>query len=61
MILKNKTMESAKAEKYQIRIKTTKTGIIMGYTSCRNQSKIEIKSIIISCMSLAVKYVFERF
>ena len=62
MILKNKTMGSAKAEKYQIKIKKTiKTGIIMGYTSCRNQSIIEIKSSNISCESIVVKYDFERF
>ena len=55
-------MESAKAEKYRIKIKNqSKTGIIMGYTSCRNQSKIEIKAIKTSCESIAVKYDFERF
>ena len=32
----------------------------MGYTSCRNQSKIEIKSIKISFVSIAVKYDFEN-
>ena len=62
MMLKRKTMKSAKAEKYRIRIKKPiKTGIIMGYTSCRNQSKIEIKSIKISCESKAMKFDFERF